>query len=82
MITTVTIDSSRPEARALIEYLRTLSYVEVQDGEVKEEEPDYGLCYSTQEMDARLDQALKEMEEGKGRTTEEVFLKIMNTFNE
>lgn len=81
-MTTVTIDNSRPEARALIEYLRTLSYVEVQDGEAKEEELDYGLCYSAQEMDARLDQALKEMEEGKGRTTEEVFLKIMNTFNE
>lgn len=81
-MTTVTIDNSRPEARALIEYLRTLSYVEVQDGEAKEEEPYYGLYYSAQEMDARLDQALKEMEEGKGRTTEEVFLKIMNTFNE
>lgn len=29
MITTVTIDDSRPEVKVLIEYLRTLSYVEV-----------------------------------------------------
>ncbi len=29
MRTTVIIDDSRPEAKALIEYLRTLNYVEI-----------------------------------------------------
>lgn len=73
MITTVTIDDSRPEAKALIEYLRTLSYVEVEN---EEEDIDYGLCYSVQEMDARLDQTLKEMREGGGMDHEEVFRRL------
>ena len=80
MITTVTIDDSRPEAKALIAYLRTLQYVDVQDSEP--EEPDFGLCHSIEEMDARLDQTLKEMKEGGGMTTEEVFHWIKGTFND
>ena len=78
MITTVTIDDSRPEAKALIEYLRTLNYVEVQD----EENEDYSLCYSVEEMDAKLDQALQEMKEGKGMDHEEVFRRLMKTFED
>ena len=48
MITTVTIDDSRPEAKALIAYLRTLQYVDVQDSET--EEPDFGLCHSIEDF--------------------------------
>lgn len=79
MRTTVIIDDSRPEAKALIEYLRTLNYVEIED---EEEETDFGLCYSMQEMDSKLDQALKEMEEGGDMDHEEVFKRIMKTFDD
>lgn len=74
MLTTVTIDDSRPEAKALIEYLRTLNFVEIVSDE--EDNPDYSLCYSVNEMDAMLDQALIEMKEGKGMDHEEVFRRL------
>jgi hypothetical protein len=53
--------------------------VEIED---EEEETDFGLCYSMQEMDSKLDQALKEMEEGGGMDHEEVFKRIMKTFDD
>lgn len=73
MRTTVIIDDSRPEAKALIEYLRTLNYVEIEN---EGEEIGFDLCYSMQEMDSKLDQALKEMEEGDGMDHEEVFRRL------
>lgn len=79
MATTVTIDNSRPEAKALIEYLRTLDFVEVtSEDETKE---DYSLCYSVEEMDSMLDQVLVEIKEGKGIDHKEVFKNLMATFD-
>ena len=78
MATTVTIDNSRPEAKALIEYLRSLDFVEITEDE---EDEDYSLCYSVEEMDSMLDQVLIEMKEGKGMDHEEVFKNIMTTFD-
>lgn len=75
MTTTVTIDNSRPEAKALIEYLRTLDFVEV-TSEDEDDDEDYSLCYSVEEMDSMLDQVLIEMKEGKGMDHEEVFRRL------
>lgn len=74
MATNITIDNSRPEAKALIEYLRTLDFVEVTSED--EDDEDYSLCYSVAEMDSMLDQVLIEMKEGKGMDHEEVFRRL------
>lgn len=74
MATNITIDNSRPEAKALIEYLRTLDFVEVTSED--EDDEDYSLCYSVEEMDSMLDQVLIEMKEGKGMDHEEVFRRL------
>lgn len=65
---TITIDINHPGAKSLLEYLESLDYVKVNviGDEEEHKGNEYFLCRSVKEMDTILDEALLDIEAGKG----------------